>query len=457
VTEASDLYSIGIVLFEMLTGRAPFEGESAVAIALQHVNQAPPSVREIVPSIPSELEAVVFKALTKDSDQRYSTAESFIRDLDAVEARLDHGVDVESTAAFAPIAATATPATLPAPVPVAPMTAATVHDRPVVHAEVIDVPPPPVFGEPPPQEPPGRRRRWLLLLGIAGIAAIALAGYFALRPAAQVSVPLVIGQTLDSARSEIERAGLTVDVKRRADRAPRDIVFEQAPNPAQKVDDGSSVTIFVSNGPGTVKVPDVVGLQEADAKKRVRSAGLRPDVQRESSTKIVTGAVIRTDPSAGRPVDRSSTVTLVVSSGPEQVNVPDVVGQQEADAAASLRAKGLSPFLREKASSEPEGTVVDQSPPAGEQVDQGSTVTLYVSNGKVKDVPDVIGLNADEARVDLEDAGFKVSVRTRPTDQPDEDGTVLSQAPRGGGQRPQGSTVTITVGALTTTPPGPTP
>jgi serine/threonine-protein kinase len=267
-------------------------------------------------------------------------------------------------------------------------------------------------------------------------------------------VPVVVGQTLDSARAELERAGLQVDVRRRADRAPRDIVFDQAPNPGREVEDHSTVAVFVSNGPGTVKVPDVLGLTEADAKRRVRAAGLRPTTEQESSAKVPTGIVIRTDPSSGRPVDRRSAVTLTISSGPEQVDVPDVTGQDEADAVATLREKGLTAVIREKPSSEPEGTVVSQSPVGGLQVDQGSSVTIFVSNGKVKEVPDVTGLSQSEAESQVEDAGFTPTIRTRPTDQPDQVGTVLSQSPRGGAERREGSTVALTVGepAATTTP-----
>jgi serine/threonine-protein kinase len=271
-------------------------------------------------------------------------------------------------------------------------------------------------------------------------------------------VPVVVGQTLDSARAELERAGLEVDIRRRADRAPRDIVFDQAPPAGGKVDDGSTVAVFVSNGPGTVKVPDVLGLTEADAKRRVRATGLRPQVEQESSAKVPNGIVVRTDPSAGRPVDRRSDVTVVVSSGPEQVDVPDVTGQDEADAVATLREKGLTAVIHEKASSEPEGTVVSQSPAGGLRVDQGSSITIFVSNGKVKEVPDVTGLNQADAESQIKDAGFTPSIRNRPTDQPDEVGTVLSQSPRGGAERREGSTVTLTVGELaTTTTPGVTP
>jgi eukaryotic-like serine/threonine-protein kinase len=462
VTEASDVYSIGVVLFELLTGKAPFEGESAVAIALMHVNQPAPSPQDLVPTIPSELNAVVLKALAKDSAERYPDAESFLRDLDAVEARLDRGpVDTESTAVFAPLAAGAPPVNAPpppSPVPTAVAPPASADGPAAAEAAMVDVPPPPA---PPPEQPEQhgpRRNRWIWPVAALALAGIAVLGYLALRSPSQVAVPIVVGQTLDSARAKLERAGLEVDIRRRADRAPRDVVFDQAPNAGSKVDDGSSVAIFVSNGPGTVKVPDVIGLTEADAKRRVREAALRPQVERESSAKTPAGTVIRSDPSAGRPVDRRSDVTLIVSSGPEEVVVPDVTGQTQQDAVAALKEKGLYAVFQQKASTEPEGTVISQSPGAGQKIGQGSNITLFVSNGKVKEIPDVTGLSQVDAETQIADAGFKPTVRQRPTDEPGEDGTVLAQSPAGGANRNEGSTVTLTIGKLATpTTPGVTP
>jgi serine/threonine-protein kinase len=205
-----------------------------------------------------------------------------------------------------------------------------------------------------------------------------------------------------------------------------------------------------------VNVPDVLGLTEADAKRRVQNAGMKPKVQRESSTKIPAGIVIRTDPSAGRPVDRQSEVTVFVSTGPQQVVVPDVTGQTQDDAVAALKQKGLYAVFKEKDSTEPQGTVIGQSPPAGQNIGQGANITLFVSNGKLKDVPDVTGLSQVDAETQLADAGFKPTARQRSTDQQSEDGIVLAQSPGGGSKRKVGSTVTVTIGKLAT-PTTPTP
>jgi serine/threonine-protein kinase len=458
VTEASDVYSIGVVLFELLTGKAPFEGESAVAIALMHVNQPAPEPRDLVPTIPSDLNAVVLRALAKDPAERYPDAESFMRDLDVLAARLDRGpVDAESTAVFAPVAAGAPPSSPPPPpLPVPASIRPPAHpDGPgVPEAVVIDVSPLPPHGE---EEPPSRRRWWWLLAVLAILGIGLLVFLLTHNGPGQTHVPVVIGQTLDSAQAELEQAGLKVDIRRRADRAPKDIVFDQAPPGGQKADNGSTVAVFVSNGPGTVKVPDVIGLTEADAKRRLRDAGLSPTSKQESSPKIPIGIVIRSDPGASRPVDRRSAVTLFVSSGPEQVIVPDMKGLSQQDAVTALSDKGLTAVFQEKPSSEAKGTVIEQSPAAGQKIGQGSTVTLFISNGKVKDVPDVTGLSQVDAESQIADAGFKPTVRQRATDQPGEDGTVLKQSPPGGAKRTEGSTVTLTVGKLTTPTPPPTP
>jgi serine/threonine-protein kinase len=442
VTAASDLYSIGVVLFEMLTARAPFEAESPVAIALKHVNQPAPSPREFVQSVPPELEAIVLKALAKDPTQRYPDAEAMMRDLEVAQSRLGPGkVDTESTAVFAPVPVPVEP---PAPVP---------PDSPAAMTE----PPPPMT--PPPPPPPGerddRRRALLLALGLAAAAALAVLAFLLLRGQPTETVPQVIGQTLDSARVEIEAKDLAVDVKRRSDPAPADTVIDQVPGGGTKVDSDSTVTLIVSNGPTTVKVPDVVGLTLQEARARLKRARLKADVEREASRAVDAGVVIRSDPGSGRPAERGSSVTLFVSTGPAQVAVPNLVGRDEQDAVAQLRDLGLSPEIREKSSDQPEGTVVSQTPSAGIEVAEGTTVTIFVSNADVAEVPDVTGLRQSTAESRLARAGFDVSVRTSPITDPAEDGLVISQSPAAESKRSQGAVVTITVGELTSTEEAP--
>jgi beta-lactam-binding protein with PASTA domain/tRNA A-37 threonylcarbamoyl transferase component Bud32 len=441
VNEASDLYSIGVVLFEMLTGRPPFEGDSAVAIALKHVNQPPPSPREFRPEIPPDLEAVVLKALAKRPEDRYSDADSFIRDLEAVERRLDgQPPDSETTAAFPP----------PLPRATAQATSTATVESPASPPAMGVEPPAVETGEPQPR----RRRPAAALLVLLALAAIGGGGFLLLRPE-KVDVPLVLGQNIDSAKAELDSAGFKVDIDRRADQAPVDIVFRQVPQAAERANKGSVVLLFVSNGPSTVKVPDVLGLTEENARKRLKRVGLRPVVEQESSPKVLAGSVIRTDPGAGVAIERASKVTLVVSKGPQEKAVPDVVGENQEDAASRLSKEGLTVVVREKASSKPADTVVDQSPAAGQLVDEGSTVTIFVSNGKLDEVPDVVGLSQAQAEADIRDAGFTPSVKVKQVTEPDQDGNVLSQTPPAGKEHRRGGTVVITVGQLSTQPAQP--
>jgi serine/threonine-protein kinase len=311
-----------------------------------------------------------------------------------------------------------------------------------------------VIGEPP--GPPRRDRRWLWL-GAAALGALLIVGAILLLTGTEKrTVPNVVGSTLTSANEKLDAAGFKTDVRRRADSAPSDTVIDQIPRGVE-ADKGSVVTLIVSNGPTTVKVPDVIGISETDAKRRIKGADLRAQIERESSTKVPDGTVIRTDPGPGRLTERNSSVTLFVSSGPSESVVPNVVGEDQESAVARIRAEGLSAIVRERASSEQLDTVVDQTPAAGQRVDEGSSVTIFVSDNTVREVPDVTGLTQDDAESELRDAGFAVGVRTRSTDQPDEDGIVLSQSPGGGAERRERATVTITVGALATPEGTPTP
>jgi serine/threonine-protein kinase len=442
VTAASDIYSIGVVMFEMLTGRAPFEADSPVAVALKHVNQPAPSPREFVPSVPPELEAIVLKALAKDPERRYPDAESMMRDLEVAQSRLGANlVDTESTVVFAPV-----PVPIPPPEPV-----------PDVPPPAMTTPPP---AELPPPSPPGDRndrRRMLLLLGLVAAVLLALLAFTLLRNQPTEIVPQVIGQTLDSARVEIGAKNLGVDVKRRADPAPADTVIDQVPGAGTKVDRDSTVTLIVSNGPTTVKMPDVVGLPLHDARARLKRAGLRVDVTREPSGSVNKGIVIRSDPGPDRLTERGSSVTVFVSTGPQQVTVPDLLGRDEQDAVAQLRDLHLSPEIREKSSDKPQGTVVDQTPTAGIAVAEGTTVTIFVSNANVAEVPDVTGLRQSTAEGRLGREGFDVSVRMTPTTDPAQDGLVISQSPAGGAKRSKGAVITITVGQPSSSTPGGTP
>ena len=231
-------------------------------------------------------------------------------------------------------------------------------------------------------------------------------------------------------------------------RAPSDKVIAQDPEPGTEIDVGDEVTLTVSNGPGTAAVPDVEDLPREQARKRLRRAGFRVRERREESDDVDRGRVVRTVPPIGSQVQVGSTVTLVVSSGPGKVTVPDVTGSDVEDARAELEAAELSVAVTREESDEADpDTVLRQDPAGGTSVDKRSTVTLVVAEEPEQvDVPSVEGRDEADAVRRVSAAGLEVNVEDRAVDTPSEDGKVLEQSPAGGRKAERGSRVTLVVG-----------
>jgi eukaryotic-like serine/threonine-protein kinase len=224
------------------------------------------------------------------------------------------------------------------------------------------------------------------------------------------------------------------------------------------------VTLTVSAGPGEAAVPDVEGLTQKSAEGRLEKAGFKSRTRQETSDTVENGRVIEASPPQGSLLQRGQTVTLVVSSGPEEVAVPDVVGKDRDAATESLTSAGLRPSFseRETADEEP-GTVLEQTPRAGEKAAKDSEVKLVVAKAPPDvQVPEVLNQPRQNARDALHAAGFRVREREQPVTDPAQDGVVVQQSPEAGGTAPKGSRVTIVVGKLSTKPtptpsPSPTP
>ncbi len=427
VGATADLYSIGVMLYEMLCGRLPFEGESAVSVALKHLSEAPAPISQLRPDVHPALESVVMAALAKDPAHRWQTAEDFAEGLRAARTYIDSGTPVaRDTAEFAPV-------------PAAP--------------------------PPPPRRPEERERRWpwftigfmaLLLLGL--LAFLALSGVLG---AEKKEVPRVVGKQLIQAREQLERAGFDVRTERVRSQADFDEVLDQDPDGGEEADEGSTVTLEVSRGPGNVLVPSVASRPQEQAINELQDAGLKVSTESRPSDDIDEGLAIGTTPRAGKSVTKGSRVTLLVSSGPEQVAVPDVVGLSRDSAQDSLRGEGLKVVVREEPSDTTEDEVISQDPAAGTEVDAGSRVTITVSSGPEQvTVPDVIGLPAADAKRELKAAGLKAEERSAPTDVAAEDGVVLNQSPAASEDVDKGDTVVIFVGTFddtATVPPEETP
>ncbi len=417
-TPRSDIYSIGVILYEALTGRVPFQGDSAVAVALKQVSEAPRRPSAINPNVPPALDAVVMRALAKDPDARFKDADAFLKALDAAEKAPDRPRP-EDTAAFAAVT------------PEGERTG--VRDAGPEEYEDYE------------ERRGWGRGRWILIALL--VAAVAGLVAFALTRPEQVAVPNVIGQEEGTARQLLEDKGFDADTVSRPSAATRGTVTEQEPIPGEKVDEGSTVILTISSGPASVTIPDVQGLSEPDATTALVDLGLQVDPEFAFSDTVPEGRVIGTDPGAGFSVNTGQTVKLIVSRGSNKVEVPSVIGLQDDQALARLQQAELAGTVVQRDSDEPAGEVVAQSPAAGRLVRSGSPVTIFVSSGAIV-VPSVLGQDRASAVTALKRAGFVPAINEQPTTDPAQSNRVLNQFPPGGSRGQRGDTVTISVGVL---------
>jgi beta-lactam-binding protein with PASTA domain len=438
VSEASDIYAVGVVLYELLTGGVPFEGESAVTIALKQVSVQPTPPSQRNPQVSPALDAVVLRAMAKDPAARFAGADELIAALQQARA----GV-------------------APAPLPIgngAASTATALAPAPLIAA----VPP-----ETPADEEDARRRRnrWIAA-GAAALAILAAVLLLLLLPAkgASVTVPDLTGQSQSVAVATLKREGLVPVVSVTANaHVPNGLVIGTTPPRGTIVSKGAHVSVFVSSGAESVAVPNVVHKPSAEAVKLLEQKHLQPSTQSEPSETVAKGLVVSTDPTAGVGVQIGSPVTVNVSSGPREASVPEVTGESQASATRTLSAAGLKaqPVKREVA--EPAaGTVISQSPAAGTQVKPGSTVTIVVAQAPAKTaVPGVVGRSEVQAISTLKAAGFETTTVTRTVTEEAKVGTVLQQSPAAGAKLSKGQVVTLAIGKLgqqtTSTETTPTP
>jgi serine/threonine-protein kinase len=427
VTAVSDLYSIGVMLYEALAGRVPFEADSAVAIAMMQVSHTPQRPSSLNPKVSPALDAVVMRALEKDPGQRFQSAEAFIAALDA--ALRDPNAAGGGTASFAPL-------------------------------------PPPVVGpgeaaaEPDPEEAARRRRRWIWALVAAAVLIGVLVG-FALSRDTTTRVPEVTGSQLNLAVALLEQNGFKVGEVHRVQReAAVDTVLEQSPLASPPAAQASldcaflsffcskpQVALTVSAGPGSAKVPGTAGLSRDEAVEKLEEAGFKAEVVQANSESVEAGDVIHTVPSGGTTATRGSTVVLTVSKGQKLAKVPVLVGTQRSVAVQQIRAAGLVPSVEEEESAKPAGEVIRQSPSAGSQLPPGSGVAIVVSKGEAKaEVPNVIGAERAEAVSALREAGLAPTVQEQATEVPQQVGRVTDQFPPPGSEVKPGSAVTVVVG-----------
>ena len=420
VDARSDVYSLGVVLYEMLTQEVPFQADTAVAIAYKHVKEDPVPPSMLNAEIPQEVDAVVMKALAKNPDNRYQSASEMRSDLQ----RVLRGQPVSAT-----------------PVMPAEQTAM------MQSSDRTTVMPVPTVPE------SSRRRRalaytlitLLFLSIIVGLVAL-LFSLFA--PGGEpVEIPDVTGLAFTDAEHQLEGAGLKARLADREfhDSVPEGSVISQDPEGGRKEPEGTVIDLVVSQGPQTIGIPDVVGKTEEEARSLITDAGfVVGNVTRAFSDEVPQDSVISQSPEAGERVPRESRVDLVVSGGRNTVSVPEVTGIDEQRAREIILERGLNPVVVEVCNTtRRNNTVMDQSPAPREQVAEGSDVTITVN--KAPSVPGVRGDTEEEATDALQLAGFRVRVVEQEALPPNE-GRVLDQDPSSGTTACRGDVVTITVG-----------
>jgi eukaryotic-like serine/threonine-protein kinase len=451
VEESSDLYSTGVVLYEILTGAVPFTGETPVEIAMKHLSQAPAAPSTLRPEIPHDLDLVVLRALAKEPSERYRTAEEMDRDLELVARGEAVGRDTETAATMVLAGAGTTAVTMAAAPQPRRTPVATYGGSERYRAYDAAV---------------SRRRNWWPWLIAVGIAiAAAIGGYFlytSLQNQLNDAQPIPVGEYQGllepKAVGLIIEDGFEPNVRRLFDAdVPVQTVYEQDPSPGTKLGKGSLVTILVSKGAPQIRVPNVVGFQLTDAVETLSKAGLDVNTVEVNSNQA-SGTVTAQSLGPGTVVSSGTEIRINVSKGLKEVAVPPVIGSLYETASAQLQAAGFSIARVDVEDDQPAGTVVDQAPTGNSTAPKGSKVTLSVSKGPTTTpVPDVTGQDPATARATLRAAGFKVSSSGVDTEDISLDGIVISQDPVGDSQAEADTVVSIFVGHFVappeTTPP----
>jgi eukaryotic-like serine/threonine-protein kinase len=448
VDQRSDVYSLGIVLYELLTGTVPFNGDTPVEIAMKHLSTLPeaPSVKR--PDIPRDLDLIVMRSLAKDPDDRYQSAEEMDADLE----RFLRG------AAVSPVTEEAATQILRLPAGDQPYaaTAATMI-APPSRRTAIGPPPPPVYYDL--DEPIHRRPVWPWLAALFFVVVAAIGGYLLY---AQISnkldsnKPVAVGNYLNIeetlARQKIKGDGFAPVVdKHFSRRTQAGLVFKQVPDAGTRLAKGSPVHIWISTGLPKVVVPPLVDRNQDQVVAQLTKLGLRVKTRPVPNPKPA-GTVTAQDPPAGTKIPTNSVVTINVAKGPTPVSVPSVASLPLDQAASQLEALGFHVSTTFVESTEPANTVIHQSPDAGQSAGKGSTVTLTVSKGpSTSTVPDVSSQDTGSATSTLASSGFRWKFVYEDVADPSLDGTVLSQTPEAGTQAKPGTTVTLTVGRASQT------
>ncbi|ANS24791.1 Serine/threonine-protein kinase PknB [Rhodococcus opacus] len=443
VDARSDVYSLGCVLFEILTGEPPFKGDSPVAVAYQHVREDPQTPSVVNPDIPRELDSVILKAMSKNPANRYQTAADMRSDLVRVlggqrpsapmvmsdEDRTTILGAVDSGAGNYRRPQSPTPAT----------------------ASKTD------GGEPDKKKNPMR----VALMALGALIVVGIVGAFlwSVGPgskADQVTMPDVTNQAADDAETTLQNLGFRVARQQKPDAVvATGNVITTRPVGGVQVDEGSTITLEVSSGPEQVKVPRLAGLTQQEAQQELNAVGLRLDtaVARAPSDVSDVDKVIEQNPSSGASISLDSEVAVTLGTGPEQIRIPDVTGQKVEVAQANIEGAGFKVQIQNIDSGVPKGQVVSTDPVGGSTAAKGDTIQIRVSNGNNIEMPDLTGKTVSQALAELRSAGWSgssssINQTQTSTLDPEMVGKIISQEQPPGSEITKNGVVSVGVGAL---------
>jgi eukaryotic-like serine/threonine-protein kinase len=443
----SDVYSCGVLLYEMLTGQKPHRGDSPIQVAYRHVHEDVPAPSALQRGIPEYLDALVARATSRNRDARFADAKVMLQQVRRVHHALDHGVsdDDELTADLRPSRPVEefsdTEIQLPATVSLTD-DAGREH---TLHAAPASPTADPRYDARPTHEPGRRSRKGLVaLLVVLLLAAGAGAGGWYYGVGRFTETPDLSGMTLQQAETRLTGTDLELTSSQGfSETVPAGEIISTNPEAGERILDSGTIEAVVSKGKERYNMPEVVGLDERSAAAKLTDRNLAVgEITRAFSEKVEDGVVMRAAYDPGDKLKRDTEVDLVISKGRRPIDVPDLVGDTEGDAVQALKDAGLTPVVDKQFHDEaPKGEVISQAPEDG-TLFKGDEVELVVSQGpELVQVPSVFGRGEDEARQRLESAGFEVEVQR--ADAYVGLDRIGAQDPGARSEAPKGSTVTI--------------
>lgn len=440
----TDLYSLGIVMYEAATGRVPFDGDNAVTVAMKQVTEQPVPPSQINPNVDPQLEAIILKCMQKDPKDRFQTADELYHTLhDYLAGRMQA---VNNATAMLPATPTTPLSRANGSTQSLPRTQSTGRMRPQSATEQA-------AQEEEERQKKQKRNRVLAIVGaIAGIVVVALIIASVLGSGSKAySVPNLFGLTQDEAQAQLDSDGHGFQIGNVSEQYSSSVeegkIIEQTPGAGRTATEGSSIDIVVSKGEepaASVTVPDLTNCTPSEAQDLLNKYGLKGQAgDSVYNADVEVGHVAEQEPAAGTSAKAGDTITYHLSQGAEQVSVPNVVGDSQSSATSALQSAGFEVNVTQSSSSSVEkGNVISTNPSAGTSADKGSTVTITVSTGPSSvSVPNVVGYDESSAESALKNAGFGVTVTTEASSSVAK-GKVISQSAT---SATAGSTITIVV------------